>query len=82
MVENDRKLQFLYFRDILYKPSGRYTCQSSTASSHHASLSTQSQINTCPKGILDLNLGFNGLNWKVPRTKPYDSVENSMNSQT
>ena len=54
MVENNGKLQFLYFRDTLYKPSGRYTCQSSTASSHHASLSTQSQINTCPKGILEL----------------------------
>ena len=54
MVENNGKLQFLYFRDILFKPSGRYTCQSSMASSHHASLSKQSQINTCPKGILDL----------------------------
>ena len=54
MVGNIGKLQFLYFRDTLYKPSGGYTCQSSKASSHHASLSIQSQINTCPKGILDL----------------------------
>ena len=54
MVENNGKLQFLYYRDTLFKPSGSYTCQSSMASSHHASLSKQSQINTCPKGILDL----------------------------
>ena len=54
MVENIGKLQFLYFRDTLLKPSGRYNCQSSMASSHHASLSTQCQIYTCPKGILDL----------------------------
>ena len=53
MVENNGKLQFLYFRETLFKPSGRYTCQSSTASSHHASLSTPTK--SCPKGILDLS---------------------------
>ena len=54
MVENNAKLQFLYYKDTLFQPSGRYTFQSSTASSHHATLSTQSQINTCPKGTSDL----------------------------
>ena len=54
MVETIGILHFLYFRDTLFKPGGMYICQSSMASSHHATLSTQSQINTCPKGILDL----------------------------
>ena len=29
MVDKNEKWHYLYFRDTLFKPSGRYTCQSS-----------------------------------------------------
>ena len=54
MVENNRKIEIYNF-----------ICQSSTASSHHATLSTQRQIYTHPKGISDRRFNVMPLFLKV-----------------